>query len=73
MNLSHKEKARAKRLRDNFDLTIEEDDKLSSFQQDVCYICGKKQKSGKRLATEEYYVSFWLNDTFYLYPHAFKI
>lgn len=46
------ERARKKTLRDNYNLTPEEWDKINEFQAGVCWICGKKQKSGKRLATD---------------------
>ena len=46
------EKARAKRLWDNYGLTVEEWETILEFQRGVCFICGKKQKSGKRLATD---------------------
>ncbi len=46
------DKARAKRLKDFFNLTEEEWERISRYQQAVCYICGKKQKSGKRLACD---------------------
>jgi len=45
-------KARAKRLKQNFNLTVEEDDKITEFQGNVCAICNRPQKSGKRLATD---------------------
>jgi hypothetical protein len=45
-------RARAKRLKDSFNLTIEQWDIIDRFQSSVCWLCGKKQKSGKRLATD---------------------
>lgn len=49
-------KARAKRLRDSFNLTIAEWEIILAFQLGVCWICGKKQKSGKRLATDHRHI-----------------
>lgn len=46
------EKARAKRLLDNFKLTIEEWERLNAHQGGRCWICKKPQKSGKRLAVD---------------------
>lgn len=46
------EKARAKRLLDNFKLTIEEWERLNAHHGGRCWICKKPQKSGKRLATD---------------------
>ena len=46
------ERARRKTLRDNYNLTPEEWDRINEFQTGLCWICGKKQKSGKRLATD---------------------
>ena len=45
-------KARAKRLLDNFNLTIEMWEIVDKFQNGVCALCGKKQRSGKRLAVD---------------------
>ena len=45
-------KARAKRLMDCFNLTIGMWEIVDNFQGSVCALCGKKQKSGKRLATD---------------------
>lgn len=45
----YQEPLRLKRL---FNLTIEERDKIFEFQQNVCAICGKTPKSGKRLAID---------------------
>ena len=46
------DKARSKRLKDFFNLTEEEWQRISDYQKAVCAITGKKQKSGKRLATD---------------------
>lgn len=46
------QKARARRLITLYNLTIEEWEKIAAHQNNVCYICLKKQKSGKRLATD---------------------
>ena len=45
-------KARAKRLLDCFNLTIEMWEIVDKFQNGVCALCGKKQRSGKRLAVD---------------------
>ena len=46
------DKVRSKRLKDFFNLTEEEWQRISDYQKAVCAITGKKQKSGKRLATD---------------------
>jgi hypothetical protein len=46
------DKARAKRLKDFFNLTEEEWDKINAYQKGVCFICGRVEKSGNRLATD---------------------
>lgn len=46
------QRARRKTLWNNAKLTPEEWEKISECQGHVCFICGKKQKSGKRLATD---------------------
>ena len=46
------DKVRNKRLKDFFNLTEEEWQRISDYQKAVCAITGKKQKSGKRLATD---------------------
>jgi hypothetical protein len=40
-----------------FNLTIEEWEKINSFQDGLCWLCLKKQKSGKRLATDHDHTS----------------
>ena len=50
-------KARARHYWDNFRLTIEDWEKINSFQSGVCCVCGRKQKSGKRLATDHDHVT----------------
>ena len=50
--MTPQEKARAKRLKNNFDLTPEEWDRANTYQKGLCWLCGKSQKSGKRLATD---------------------
>jgi hypothetical protein len=46
-------KARAKRLSDNYNLTIEESDKIDAYQKNVCWICGRPEPVvGRRLATD---------------------
>lgn len=56
------EKARRKTLNDNFNLTPEEWDKVDKFQINCCWICHKKQKSGKRLATDHSHTSGLFRD-----------
>lgn len=45
-------KTRAKYLRDNYKLTIEQWDIIDAFQHGVCFLCGKPNASGKRLSTD---------------------
>jgi hypothetical protein len=47
-----KDKARAKWLSITSKLTPAEWDLIHAYQNYVCFICQKKQKSGKRLATD---------------------
>jgi hypothetical protein len=51
------EKARSKRLLDCFKLTIQKWETVDAYQKHVCFICGKAQKSGKRLATDHDHLS----------------
>ena len=51
------DKARARHLWNNFRLTPEEWDKILAFQNGVCCVCGRTQKSGKRLATDHSHIS----------------
>lgn len=46
------ERARAKRLKDYYNLTIEQWDAISAFQNGVCWLCGRPERTGKRLATD---------------------
>jgi hypothetical protein len=46
------EKARAKRLSDNFNLSILEWETVNTFQNHVCFICGHENKAKQRLATD---------------------
>ena len=51
-------KARAKRLSDNYNLTIEESDKIDAYQKNVCWVCGKPEPvTGRRLAVDHSHVS----------------
>lgn len=50
--MTSKEKARAKRLLDNYNLSIQDWERILIYQDSVCFVCLKKQKSGKRLATD---------------------
>ena len=43
---------RVRRLFLFFNLTVGEWQRLDDYQKSICFICGKKQKSGKRLATD---------------------
>ena len=45
-------KARAKYLKDNYKLTIEQWDIIAAFQGYVCFACGQPNKDGRRLATD---------------------
>ena len=45
-------KARAKRLLDCFNLTIEDWEKINEYQKGLCFVCWNPQTSGKRLATD---------------------
>ncbi len=47
-----KDSGRAKRLKDCFNLTISEWELINRFQHGLCAICGKVQRSGKRLAVD---------------------
>lgn len=46
------ERARARRLKIFFNLSVEEWDRIDTFQRGCCAACGRPQKSGKRLATD---------------------
>lgn len=46
------DQARVKRLLTFFNLTELNWDAMERFQSGLCFICGKKQASGKRLATD---------------------
>jgi len=51
-------KARAKRLSDNYNLTIEESDRIDAYQKNVCYICGRPEPvAGRRLAIDHSHLS----------------
>lgn len=46
-------KARAKRLKDNYNLTVEESDRIDAYQNNVCWVCGRPEPvKGRRLATD---------------------
>ena len=46
-------KAREKRLRDNYNLSLEESDRIDSYQKDVCWVCGRPERvKGRRLAVD---------------------
>lgn len=45
-------KARAKYLLDNYKLTVEQWAIIEAFQKGVCFLCGKLNADGKRLATD---------------------
>lgn len=46
------QKARAKRLMDNFKLTIEKWETVNTYQHGVCALCSRPCHTGKRLATD---------------------
>ncbi len=50
--LNSKDKARARRLKIFFNLTVEMWDCIDAYQHSLCAVCLRKQKSGKRLATD---------------------
>ena len=50
--MDSKYRARAQRLKKFFNLTVEEWEKINQYQALLCAICGKPQKSGRRLATD---------------------
>ena len=50
--MSSKERAREQRLKKFFNLTSMMWDIVAAYQNHVCFVCGKPQKSGKRLATD---------------------
>lgn len=53
MNEKTKEKARAKRLWDNYKLTITQYDKILAYQDGVCYIClCPEPVNGRRLSVD---------------------
>jgi hypothetical protein len=47
-----KEKAREQRLNKFFNLTSQLWDVIAAYQNHVCFVCHKPQKSGKRLAVD---------------------
>ena len=55
--MDSKERARAKRYRDCFDLSIEEWELVNAYQKGLCWFCKKSQKSGKRLAVDHNHTS----------------
>jgi hypothetical protein len=46
------ERARAKRLLDYFNLTIEKWQTISDYQGARCWLCGRAERTGKRLAVD---------------------
>lgn len=46
------DKARAKRLWDNYSLTIEDYERILAYQKGLCYICAKTNPSGVRLSVD---------------------
>lgn len=46
------DKAREKRYLNNFNLTIEKWNKISAYQSERCWLCGRKEPTGKRLSTD---------------------
>ena len=46
-------KARAKRLKDNYNLTVEESDRIDAYQGYDCWVCGRPEPvKGRRLAVD---------------------
>ena len=52
------DKARERSLWNNFRLTPEMWDLIDAYQHHVCFFCGKRQPSGKRLATDHAHSGF---------------
>lgn len=51
-------KARTKRLSDNYNLTIEQSDRIDVYQNNVCWICGRAESvKNRRLATDHSHLS----------------
>ena len=51
------EKARAKRLRDNYNLSIEEWNAVDAYQKGLCFACGRRERvAGRRLATDHSHI-----------------
>lgn len=51
--MASNEKARAKRLLDNYKLTVEQWDAISAYQNHVCYACHQPEPvKGRRLAVD---------------------
>lgn len=57
MSTPAQERARAKHLLDNFKLTPNEWSLIEAYQNGVCFICGRKNDSGKRLSTDHCHLS----------------
>lgn len=52
-----REKARAKHLLDNYNLTIEQSDRIDTFQKWVCWVCERPERvKGRRLATDHSHI-----------------
>ena len=48
-----KQKARARHLQDNYNLTIEQSDAIEEYQGNVCWVCGRPEHvPNRRLATD---------------------
>jgi hypothetical protein len=46
------QKARAKRLKDYYSLTIEQWGAISAYQRELCWLCARPERTGKRLAID---------------------
>jgi hypothetical protein len=52
------ERARARRLMDNYKLTVEKYDKIYAYQRGVCYACGQPEPvKGRRLSVDHCHVT----------------
>ena len=53
-----KQKARARHLQDNYNLTIEQSDAIEEYQGNVCWVCGRPEHvQNRRLATDHSHIT----------------
>jgi hypothetical protein len=58
VNDKTKERARAKRLMDNYKLTVEQYDAMLAYQNGVCYVCHKPEPvKGRRLSVDHCHIT----------------